>query len=294
MLDIFHLLGHQNSLNRQRFPDVVPEVEPVRYMDPSSLCEKDFTIENYTALQFDEGASSQAYTALSFKDKSGLNENGTGPTYAVIEPESDGQYMSASAANKSSFNRNDQRMSASGPNQQKKEQPVSSYPVYQELEADDNEAKPDAVYCCPHTKGKGPDAGNLIEHTYAETVAEPLYHVLNDNESVRSTIRGSNVNKEKGVSDDGYLIPCQSVKLPKNLTQQQQQPVYSPTHYIQPNPVNQESLKSSRHGHLNSGKSRHGTPQPASRKQNSTNGVRESEKYQPITSENATYLAIMR
>ena len=149
----------------------------------------------------------------------------------------------------------------------------SLYPVYQELEIESGlQHETAGIYDSPEVKLRHPEVGTVIGNKYADTGLAPVYHVLDDLASASQKSGGleeKKSNDDGQKKDDGYLVPCQSVRLPGKRTRE---PVYSQSHYIQPNPVSREDQTS------------------ISR----SNTLQSVKRYQPITSDDETYLAIMK
>lgn len=258
------------------------DFEPTRYEAVKAHHEKDFVLENYTALQFEKKAENQPYTSLSFKDEPERNGTSTGPTYAVISPENDAQYTPVCGPNNTGVFPRDNSMFA--PNQdQHSGQSSSLWPVYQELEVEN-------VYQNRINMDKGVDlAGgrrrdDIVDHTYAETVTEPLYHIVNENATEIQS--DEHLNQKEIVDRAGdYVIPCKSTKLPKDCVQE---PAYSQTHYVQPNPIDKGSLTMGPRNQQSK------CIDDRSRRPNSAENVKRIQRFEPITSEDETYLTIMK
>ena len=277
----FLFLGH----SRPRTAFSRSDFESPRYEACKPNHEKDFTLENYTALQFEEKVGNQPYTSLSFKDEPGRSEISTGPTYAIISPENDAQYMPVCGPNYTGVLPLDNSLSAPIHGQQNGLS-SSLWPVYQELEIEDgyqNRSSTDKVDDRAGSRRRE-EIKDLVDHTYAEAVAEPFYHIVNENASDMPSDEPSNQKEILNRADD-YLAPSNSTNLPKHRSLE---PAYSPTHYIQPNPADKGSrTMRPRNGQYKS-------TENASRRPNSADDVRGIQRYKPITSEDETYLTIMK
>ena len=238
--------------------------------------ENDYVVENYTELQFEEKGATEMYTPIGSNEK--VRQNGTtaGPDYATIVPDNDSLYVPVCEPHYSSAYPHSNSSSMSMPEQQDV-QSESLWPVYQELECENaHQEVKDGPHVHPSSRG-GVLPKETIDHAYAETTVEPIYRVLNEDTATDQ--------RALTVSPGEYLAPTRSSKLPND---HMEKPVYSPTLYVQPNPVDNPSIriKSQREQNHSSGND--------FEKENTAQEVDNVAIYEPIISEDEMYLAIIK
>ena len=249
----------------------------------SSRIQKDFTLANYTALQFEMKGETHPYASIDINSETERNGVTTAATYATISAEDDAQYMPICESNFVKAYPVDKSLSAPSHDQQNG-QPGSVWPVYQELEVEagcQHRRIPDKVN---DGRNDGAEMTDPVDHTYAESIAEPFYHVLSEKKPDTHKCKTLDLKKEVDTSD-AYLVPRRSKNLPRDYPQEQ---AYLPPHYIQPNPVDIANLKArSQHEQCEA-------VDGGSRKTSSVGEVSSVPRYEPITSEDDMYLAIMK
>jgi len=266
--------GYANIGDAGKLP-VAPAPEFKEPKTRRSHPENDYVVDNYTELQFEVKGPTQLYTAIDSNGKIGQNGTSVGPDYATITPDGDALYVPVMEPTNSSASPHSNSSSLSRPGQH--DVPSDSlWPVYQELECENRHQEvKDQRYVNPSSE-RGAQQKETIDHTYAETTMEPIYRVLNEDttdQRARTGIPGE------------YLAPSQSSTLPNGHIEK---PVYSPTLYVQPNPVDNPSRRS---------KSQH-EPYHSSdndfKEQHAAQEVENVAIYEPIISEDEMYLAIIK
>ena len=252
--------------------------------------------DNYTALGADALINSQTYTSLQFERDRSKESLAQGHPYAVIVPEEE-QYMPVTNCDSSSGNVIENQ-SVCGTMQ----------PVYQELQKENDAPSNNQGYHPSCIVANHAAFINSQPRLYERTSQQPLYHVLEDKCLADQGLKG---NVQIGQE---YLQPQATIKPPRVSPKPRARKTvseghnnrnaeYATSHYIQPNPVNETFKKSYSQSqryqkpNIDSVASDSAIYMTACEGENGEGRAAKNDpiamKYQPITSEDVAYLAIM-
>ncbi|XP_065066047.1 uncharacterized protein LOC135691963 [Rhopilema esculentum] len=292
----FTLRGNSDGgSTRKPFPDVIPRFDTKtnsRYASYNQNTSED----NYTALGAETATDNQTYSSLQFERDQSEDSLSQGHPYAVIVPEEE-QYMPVANCDSISGNVIENQSVCS-----------TMQPVYQELQKEHDSPSNNQGYHPSCVVANHAAFINSQPHLYEGAPQQPLYHVLEDKSVANPGLKG---NVQIGQE---YLQPQASIKPPRVSPKPRARKTvseghnnrnaeYATSHYIQPNPVNETFKKSYSQSqryqkpNIDSVVSDSAIYMTACEGVNGEDRAAENDatamKYQPITSDDAAYLAIM-